>query len=179
MKTSIGFIGGGRVTKIFLEGFKNKSVSFDTIIVYDPGSEKVDSLKTIWPEIVKAETPEDAAHTKIIILTIHPPMIIETLGKIAATVSEESLVVSLAPKITIEMMASKLPTQRVVRMIPNATSYCNEGYNPVAFHRAMDKKDRKKVKKLFKPLGKTFETEEFKLEGYAVISAMLPTYFWF
>jgi len=40
-------------------------------------------------------------------------------------------------------------------------------------------KEKKHIKKLFKPLGKTFETEEHKLEGYAIISGMLPTYFWF
>nr|MBD3623424.1 hypothetical protein [Sunxiuqinia sp.] len=28
-------------------------------------------------------------------------------------------------------------------------------------------------------MGKTFETEEAKLESYAIVSAMLPTYFWF
>jgi len=28
-------------------------------------------------------------------------------------------------------------------------------------------------------LGHTFETAEEKLEGYALLSAMLPTYFWF
>jgi pyrroline-5-carboxylate reductase len=179
MKTSIGFIGGGRVTKIFLEGFKNKSVSFESVTVYDPDFEKADSLKIIWPEIVSAETAEDAARAKVVFLAVHPPMIMETLGKIVAAVSEETIVVSVAPKITIEMMASKLPTQKIVRMIPNATSFCNEGYNPVAYHMAMDKKARKKVKKLFKPLGKFFETEESKLEGYAIISAMLPTYFWF
>jgi pyrroline-5-carboxylate reductase len=32
---------------------------------------------------------------------------------------------------------------------------------------------------LLKILGKTFETDEAKLEGYAIVSAMLPTYFWF
>jgi len=32
---------------------------------------------------------------------------------------------------------------------------------------------------MLKPLGKTFVTEENKLENYAIVSAMLPTYFWF
>jgi pyrroline-5-carboxylate reductase len=32
---------------------------------------------------------------------------------------------------------------------------------------------------IFKKLGKTVEVEESMLEGYAMVSAMLPTYFWF
>lgn len=64
-------------------------------------------------------------------------------------------------------------------MIPNATSYINEGYNPIAFAPEMEKEVRKEIKKLLKPLGKIVETEESKLEAYAITSAMLPTYFWF
>ena len=33
-----------------------------------------------------------------------------------------------------DKMTEILPTSRIVRMIPNATSIVNEGYNPVSFH---------------------------------------------
>ena len=55
----------------------------------------------------------------------------------------------------------------------------NEGYNPVTFAADFDKKEKKQILKFLKKLGKTFETEESKLESYAIVSAMLPTYFWF
>ena len=64
-------------------------------------------------------------------------------------------------------------------MIPNATSFINEGFNPVTFAAGFNEKEKKQLLKLLKVLGKTFETEEAKLEGYAIVSAMLPTYFWF
>ena len=35
------------------------------------------------------------------------------------------------------------------------------------------------VLSLLKTLGYTFEVSEEKLESYAIMSAMLPTYFWF
>jgi pyrroline-5-carboxylate reductase len=179
MKTTIGFIGGGRITKIFLEGFKNKGIEFKTIKVCDHNAETLDALKNVYPQIEKAESPEEAAKTVVVVIAVHPPVVMETLDKIAGIINEETFVVSLAPKITIEKIASKIKTTNIVRMIPNATSYINEGYNPMAFHPAMLKKEKKHIKKLFKPLGETFETEERKLEGYAIISGMLPTYFWF
>lgn len=179
MKTSIGFIGGGRITKIFLEGFKNKTVKFKKVKVYDHNPETSDALKKVYPQIDVVESPEEASKSDVVILAVHPPVVMETLDKIAEAVNDEAFVVSLAPKITIEKIASKVKTANIVRMIPNATSYINEGYNPLAFHPAMLKKEKKQIKKLFKPLGKTFETEEHKLEGYALISGMLPTYFWF
>lgn len=76
-------------------------------------------------------------------------------------------------------MASVLPTQKLARMIPNATSFINDGYNPITFSSDIDKKEKKQILKLLKKLGKTFETEESKLEAFAIVSAMLPTYFWF
>jgi pyrroline-5-carboxylate reductase len=106
-------------------------------------------------------------------------MMMETLQAIKETVGESTVVVSLAPKITLEKMASVLPTKKVARMIPNATSFINEGFNPVTFATGFNEKEKKQVLKLLKKLGKTFETEEAKLESYAIVSAMLPTYFWF
>jgi pyrroline-5-carboxylate reductase len=179
MKTTIGFIGGGRITKIFLEGFKTKAVEFESVKVFEPNSEKLDALANDFQSVKKAEAPEEAAQANVVIIAVHPPVVMETLEKIAGVVNEKTFVVSLAPKITIEKMASKVKTANIMRMIPNATSYINAGYNPVVFHPAMLKKEKKQIKKLFKPLGKTFETEEHKLEGYAIVSAMLPTYFWF
>ena len=70
-------------------------------------------------------------------------------------------------------------TSRIVRMIPNATSIINEGYNPVCFSPGMKESDKQDLIHMLRVLGKTFETEESKLEAYAIISAMAPTYFWF
>jgi pyrroline-5-carboxylate reductase len=179
MKRTIGFIGGGRITKIFLEGFKNKNVEFESVKVFDSNSETLDALASDFPTVEKAETLEEAAQAKVVVVAVHPPVVMETLEKIAGVVNEETFVVSLAPKITIEKIASKVKTANIARMIPNATSYINEGYNPLAFHSAMLKKEKKQLKKLLKTLGKVVETEEHKLEGYAIVSAMLPTYFWF
>ncbi|MDD4108870.1 MAG: NAD(P)-binding domain-containing protein [Prolixibacteraceae bacterium] len=176
---STGFIGGGRITKIFLQGFKNRSVKFDPVKVYEPDTETLTRLKNNYPEIEIAATPEEAAKSKVVFIAVHPPQVMETLEKIGGAVNEESIVVSLAPKLTIEKIASKVKTVNIVRMIPNATSYINKGFNPLAFHPAITKNDRKQIRKLLESLGKTFETEENKLESYAIVSSMLPTYFWF
>ena len=179
MKTTIGFIGGGRITKIFLQGFQNANKKFESVKVFEPNSETLANLEKSFPEIEKAETAEATAVQKIVFVAVHPPMVMETLQKIKDSVTESTIVVSLAPKITLEKMASVLPTKKLIRIIPNATSFINNGFNPVSFYPEMDTKEKKKILKLLKKLGKTFETEEAKLEGYAIVSAMLPTYFWF
>ncbi|MFA9389124.1 MAG: pyrroline-5-carboxylate reductase family protein [Prolixibacteraceae bacterium] len=180
MKTnSLGFIGGGRITKIFLKAFANRKRDFKSIVVYDSNSEVSAALKTMFPEIEIATSIHQAARQSIVFLALHPPVIIESLDKMAENINADSVVISLAPKISIEKIASKLKTVNIARMIPNATSYINEGFNPMAFAPGFDSYERIDLLALFMHLGKTFEVKENTLEAYALISAMLPTYFWF
>lgn len=180
MKTSsLGFIGGGRITKIFLQAFINRKRSFEKIVIYDSNSETLTALKTRFPEIEMANTVHEAARQSVVLIALHPPVIMETLDMIGSDISKNSVVISLAPKITIEKIASKLNVANIARMIPNATSYINEGYNPMAFAEGFDPYEKVDLLALFMHLGKTFEVKENTLEAYALISAMLPTYFWF
>ena len=180
MKTnSLGFIGGGRITKIFLQALANKKAEFKSIVVFDINAEVMKALKQQFPQIVITENAQQAASQPIVFIALHPPVIMETLDKIADTVSNDALVISLAPKISFEKISSKLKTGNIARMIPNATSFINEGYNPVTFAAGFDEIEKAEVLDLLQLLGTTFEVVEQKLEAYAILSAMLPTYFWF
>jgi pyrroline-5-carboxylate reductase len=180
MKTKkLGFIGGGRITKIILQAFKNKTVDFKSIIVYEPNTETSAELQRKFPEITIAGSPDSPAGQDLVFLAVHPPVMMETLDNIKELVTESTIVISLAPKITLEKMASVLPAGKHVRMIPNATSFINKGYNPISFSAYISNEEKKSLFDLLKVLGKTFEVEESMLEGYAIVSAMLPTYFWF
>lgn len=174
---SIGFIGGGRITRIFLQAFTNAGVSFDSIAVFDINPEVTSKLKKAYPQVTITNM-EEASAQPIVFLALHPPVLMEFLSNQSVTINE-SIIVSLAPKITIAKIASVLNNEQIVRMIPNATSYINEGYNPITFADSIPADLKASVLNLLKSLGKTIEVAEKKLEAYAILSAMLPTYFWF
>jgi pyrroline-5-carboxylate reductase len=179
MKTeSISFIGGGRITRILLQAFVNKNVKFENVIVVDTNAEIINSLVKEFP-FVKSADLATAASQPMVFIALHPPLIMDVLGQMAPKVNPGTIVISLAPKITIEKISSILGIKNIARMIPNATSYINEGYNPVTFSKDFDISDKVDVLELFALLGNTFEVAEQKLEAYAILSAMLPTYFWF
>lgn len=180
MKTkSIGFIGGGRVTKIFLQAFQNRGVDLSSTIVFDINNDVLAGLKGQFPHIQIAQSVERPAQCEIVVIALHPPVIMETLLKVAEQISENALVISLAPKISIEKIASQVKSSNIARIIPNATSYINRGYNPVCFAHDFNPGQKKDLLNLLELLGNTFEVNEPKLEAYAMLSAMLPTYFWF
>ncbi len=175
---SVGFIGAGRVTRIFLKAFENRNFRPKRIVVYDTNEQVLGLLKSQFPDAETVSAPGEAASQDILFIALHPPAIIDTLDMIKGIISKRSIVVSLAPKISVAKMKGRLGTDNIARIIPNATSYINEGYNPVCFADSFER-SREEVLGIFELLGNTFEVAEKKLEGYAIISAMLPTYFWF
>jgi len=179
MNNSIGFIGGGRVTKILLQGFKNKNVKFDKVVVTDTNPEVLENLKKQFPEVESSDA-KGAASQDIIFIALHPPVVMDTLELIKNDVKSEAIVISLAPKINMPKLSMKLGhIKNIARLIPNATSYINEGFNPVTFADGFELSQKQIIIDLLKTLGATFEVSEEKLESYAIMSAMLPTYFWF
>lgn len=180
MKTkSLGFIGGGRITRIFLQAFVNKKAIFDSISVFDSNAETLQALKQKFPFIEIMNSAQEAARKDVVFLALHPPVIMEMLEKIKSEMGEQTILISLAPKITIAKMASVVQVKQILRILPNATSIINHAYNPVAFSGTMTEIQKWYVLEMLNLLGVAFETAEEKLEAYALISSMLPTYFWF
>lgn len=180
MKTpSIGFIGGGRVTRILLQAFANKKINLLQASVYDKDPEVTRLLKQKFTDI-RIGSLEEVAAQQVVILALHPPAIMETLEKIAPVVTSKTVFASLAPKITSSMITSRLPqVTRLLRLIPIAPLVINEGFNPIWFAPDFPSDVKETVFQMLDFLGTTLEVEEKKLEAYAVISAMAPTYFWF
>jgi pyrroline-5-carboxylate reductase len=179
MKHSIGFIGGGRVTKILLQAFKNKNATFSKIVVTDTNPDVPGNLKKSFPDI-QVDNASSAASQDIVFISLHPPVVLDTLELIKGSFNGSTVVISLAPKITITKISSKLSqVKNIARLIPNATSFINEGYNPVCFSPDFSGNEKSQVLELLKLMGNTFAVSEEKLESYAIMSAMLPTYFWF
>jgi pyrroline-5-carboxylate reductase len=180
-KSTMGFIGGGRVTRIILEGFERKDSLAAKISVCDSNADVLAKLRKQFPGIETLQGGvAEAASMDIVFICLHPPMVGGALGEIKAHLKTRAVVVSFAPKVTISQLSAGLGGfDRIVRMIPNAPSIVNKGYNAVTFADGFDKKDKKELLSLFKCLGDCPEVEEGKLEAYAILSAMGPTYFWF
>ncbi len=179
MKESVGFIGGGRVTRILLQGFKNKNAPFGRIVVADINKDVTDNLKKSFPDI-QIDNASAAASQDVVFISLHPLVVMDTLELLKGSFDSKSIVISLAPKITISKISSKLSqVKKIVRLIPNATSFINEGYNPVCFSPGLTGDKKQELLCRLRLLGNTFEVPEEKLESYAILSAMLPTYFWF
>jgi pyrroline-5-carboxylate reductase len=180
MKTA-GFIGGGRITRILLNGFKNANVSFGKIFVYETNETVLNALKSDFPDIeTSGSDSSKAASSDWVFIALHPPVLMETLSAIKNSVRKDALVISLAPKISIDKIKSLLPdVQNIARMNPNAGTYVNKGYNPVCFAKDGNRNSVTEFLETFEKLGKVPVVQENQIEAYAMVSAMGHTYFWY
>jgi pyrroline-5-carboxylate reductase len=182
MKTnSVGFIGGGRITRIILESFERKDKWPKKVVVSDASEEALQKIAAQFPQVKIIHNGNiQAAAQDMVFLALHPPAIGSVLGDIKAHLKTNTILISLAPKASIANLSKGLGGfNRIVRMIPNAPTVVNKGYNPVAFSPSLGKEDKKGLIDLFKIFGDCPEVEEGKLEAYAILTAMGPTYFWF
>lgn len=179
-KKSLGFIGGGRVTRIMLEGFRRKGTEFKEVLVSDANPDVLASLKTKFSAIMTSSDNRQSASGDVVFIALHPPAVLPALDEIKSALKPEAVLVSLAPKITIGRISETLGGfTRIVRMIPNAPSIVNAGYNPVAFGSGITRQESDDLLRLFSALGECPVVKEETLEAYAVLAAMGPTYFWF
>lgn len=181
MATSVGFIGGGRIARILLEGWRRAGSLPGDVVVSDTDAGALQRLTTAFPGIVAAQDDnERAARQDIAFLAVHPPAMKPVLGALRGRVGPDTIVVSLAPKLSIADMNGLLGGfDRIARVIPNAASIVGAGFNPVSFSPALPPVGRERLSSLLRGLGQAPEVPEADLESYAVLTAMGPTYFWF
>ena len=177
---SIGFIGGGRVAFILLAGWTRAGGLPGRIVVADPNGAALGRLKARFPSIETTGDIAAAAAQDLVFLATHPPALAEAAGRAAAALQPGAILVSLAPKFTIAKLTALLGGfARIARANPNAPSIVGAGFNPIAYGPGLAAADRAVIGTLFAALGDCPEVAEEKLEGFAVFTAMGPTYLWF
>lgn len=181
MPSSIGFIGGGRVTRVILGGWKHSGYWPARVVVSDKEPTALELLRAAHPAaltVLGDHVP--IAGQEVVFLALHPPVLRPLLNQLRGQLAPAALVVSLAPKVTIADISTALGGfKRIARVIPNAPSIVGAGFNPVSFAPSLLSADRRALASLLAPLGSSPEVPESDLEAYAVLSGMGPTYLWF
>ena len=179
-ESKIGFIGAGRVARIMLGGWAKANQMPAEIIASDLDPGVLTRLTNAFPNVrpVGNDNPQ-AAGQDIVFLAVHPPHVGAVLGDVKFSLKPAAILISLAPKWTIAKLSGLLNGfTRIARMIPNAPSIMGQGYNPIAYSPSLTAQDRSELAELFAGLGELPEVEEGKLESYAILTAMGPTYLW-
>jgi pyrroline-5-carboxylate reductase len=177
---AVGIIGGGRIARIILAGWNRAGRSLSDVVVTDVDAAILKRLHDDFPSVTVSQDNRQAAGQDLVLFALHPPAFPAGLGEIRGSLRQTATLVSLAPRWSMSRICQVLGGfNRLARVIPNAPSIVNKGYNPLSFGEALTAEDRESVRALFVPLGACPEVAEETLEAYAIVAAMGPTYLWY
>ena len=178
---SMGFVGGGRVVRVLLGGLQRAGALPQDCVVADAKPEPLEALKRRFPGIRSAGADiAEPARQELVFGALHPPALGEVLPEIGRNLKPDAIFVSLAPRLRVDQLAGRLGGfNRIARLIPNAPSIVQAGFNPISFSAALSPSERSDLLACLGVLGECPEVPDQDLEAYAILAAMGPTYFWF
>ena len=127
-RETIGFIGGGNMAEALLGGIlKAGIVQPEGIMVSEPAEERRRSLAESYGVRVTADNREAAAEGSTVFLAVKPQVLPGVLDEIAAVLTSDRLVVSIAAGITLAFLEERLPDIPLVRSMPNTPALVGYG----------------------------------------------------
>ncbi|MBI5102458.1 MAG: pyrroline-5-carboxylate reductase [Nitrospirae bacterium] len=173
----IGFIGGGNMAEALIKGIKDQSggaLGSMDIFVSDPSSDRRLLLEKNYGVRTTASNTEVAAACDIIILAVKPQNMDAVLGEIAGLVDGSKTVVSIAAGITLSFLASKLKTDRLIRVMPNTPALVQEGMSVLSVCDCFAGKEMDTVRSIFMSVGTVLTLPEKYMDSVTALSGSGP-----
>ena len=174
---TFGFIGMGNMGYAMLKGALGVFPK-DSIIFTCPSEERCEQVSAETGVRYAQSNAECANNAKYIILAVKPQVYDAVLKNIHNIVTEESVIISLAPGITIQDIKQKLGNDiRVVRAMPNTPALVGEGMTGISYNTAdFSFEERDTVEKFFSSFGKVVTVPENLMSGIVCASGSSPAY---
>lgn len=174
---TIGFIGMGNMGYAMLQGVL-KIVPADEIVFADINVEAAKRVQEQTGVHYAESNAECANNAKYLILAVKPQFYAQVLQNIQYTVSQEHVVISIAPGISIENVKEKLGHDiRVVRAMPNTPALLGEGMTGISYDSndfSITEKDM--IHKIFSSFGRFQKVDEKLMNAVVCASGSSPAY---
>ena len=177
----IAFIGGGAMAQALIRGMlKAKLVTAGQISACDTSPEcRIHLIDAFKISVYNANTPDSqqmVEKSNILFLAVKPHIVPVVLDEIAPIINPATTVVSIAAGITIASIEKKLPSNPVVRVMPNTPVSIGAGISAVALGRHVDKTILKLVLAIFSSVGQLIHVQESLMDAVTALSGSGPGY---
>jgi len=179
LSQTIGFIGAGRMATALATGcLQSGLVKNWQVIAADPSAQAREHFSERVPEVAVFDKNQPVlAQADILVLAVKPQMMADVLAEIRPEVAEKHLVVSIAAGITLDRMASGLPTgTRLVRVMPNTPCLVGLGASCFSLAATATPSDGEHVRLILESVGRAYEVEEHLLDAVTGLSGSGPAF---
>ena len=174
----IGFVGGGNMAEALVRGLLHSKVkSPDDIVVSDVKAERLAHLAKAHGVKTTTDNHSLVRNCNVVVISVKPQVVDKVLGAIAADITADKLVISVAAGVPIIAMESRLPPgTRVVRSMPNTPATALAGATAISAGTHATEEDIATAKALFEATGRVVVLDESLLDAVTGLSGSGPAY---
>lgn len=181
--TKIAMLGLGSMNGAILAGLLGSGVHAEDVVGTSRSAESAQKRSEQYGVPMLAEEHDNAANTKaaaqadVVFLGVKPHQIVDLCAEIKDALRPETVVVSVAAAVTIDMMESALaPGQPVIRTMPNTPMSVGEGVVGLAAGSAVSQQQTETVAELLRASGSVHVLDETQIEALTGVAGSGPAY---
>lgn len=174
--SKIGFIGMGNMGYALMNGCLN-CFEKEEIVFHDFSTER---SKKVSDEtgVSNLESNEDVIeNSKFVVLAIKPQVYEEALNGVESVVSDDTIIISLAPGISVDKVKDLTGAVKVIRTMPNTPAMVGAGMTGICYDESKFSSDEIEViDKIFNSIGKYKKVDEDLMDAVVCASGSSPAY---
>ncbi len=177
-KTSIGFIGTGRIARALIAGLARSS--HNELSGYDKNPAATEALSTEFGISRKSSVSELAQSADSIVLAVKPYQIEEVLHELQKDLRTDQLLISVAAGITSEFIRTHSHEgAHVIRVMPNTPAFVGEAMTVISGGKFATAEDIAQAKKIFSAIGRVLVLDEKQMDAATAVSGSGPAYMFY
>ncbi len=178
MQYQIGLIGCGNMAGAMIRGMVKSGVCpAKRIIASNRTEEKLLILQKECGIMVTTENAAAAKDADIVVLAVKPVFYPSVIAELKDVLTDEQVIVSLAPSFTLERLHALLGgSRKIVRAMPNTPALCGAGMTALSPDENVTPEEVNTLTALFKGFGKAELVEERMMDAVVAVSGSSPAY---
>jgi pyrroline-5-carboxylate reductase len=175
----VAILGAGRLGESMLRGRLSTGWREPhEVVVTSRRAERRDALATLYGVDATSDNAAATRDARLVVLSVKPQDTATVLGEIAASISPEQTLLSVAAGVTTPAIESRLPEgARVVRAMPNAPALVHEGIAGLCGGEHARDEDLEMATSALGHLGAVVRVAEDDMDAVTALSGSGPAYF--
>ncbi|MFP6801454.1 MAG: pyrroline-5-carboxylate reductase [Pseudomonas sp.] len=174
----IAFIGAGNMAASLIGGLRAQGIDASAIRASDRGAEQRSKISAEHGIETFASNAEAIQGADVIVLSIKPQVMKEVCLDLAAHISEQQLVVSIAAGISCASLENWLGPRAIVRCMPNTPALLRQGVSGLYGNAHVSQAQRQQAEQLLSAVGLALWLDkEAQIDAVTAVSGSGPAYF--
>jgi pyrroline-5-carboxylate reductase len=175
-RPTVGILGAGSMGEIFAHGLLRAGWAPSDLQLAVRRPDRARDLEFATGSVTTLSLAEAAVDRDVLIVAVKPKDVHAVLGEIAAVVTPDQVVVSIAAGVPVAVFESALPDVPVVRAMPNTPSAVDLGITAYTIGSSADEEHSNRAQAVLGAVGETIEVPEDLLDAVTAVSGTGPAY---